>query len=110
MTAGRMANDRCPGSIEARVLGHRLENAVSCETDVLKGSRPTATGIANPPVFYVARDYSFVSEGSAETSNMRQVVDGLPETTVDNEEERETSLTVGKPKLNELIRINAVAD
>ncbi len=83
---------------------------MSCETDVLKGSWPTATGITNPPVFYVARDYSLVSEGSAETSNMRQVIDGLPETTVDNKEERERSLALGKPKLNELIRINAVAD
>src|SRR5216684_2288362 len=105
-----MAYDRCTGSIEARVLRHRLENVVSCETDVLKGSWPAAAGIANPPVFYVARDYSFASEGSAETSNMRQVIDGLPETTVDNKEQRERSLSVGKPKLNELIRINAVAD
>jgi len=70
MTAGRMANDRCPGSIEARVLRHRLENVASCESDVLKGSRPTATGVANPPVFYAARDHSFASEGGAEMSNV----------------------------------------
>ena len=105
-----MADDRRPGSIEARVLRHRLENVASCETDVLKGSRPTATGIANPPVFYVARDYSFVSESGAEMSNMRQVVDGLPETTVDNKEQRERSLTVGKTKLSELIGIGTIAD
>jgi hypothetical protein len=105
-----MAYDRCPGSIEARVLRYRLENVVSCETDVLKGSWPAAAGIANPPVFYVARDYSFVSEGGAEMSNMRQVVDGLPETTVDNKEQRERSLTVGKSKLSELIGIGSIAD
>ncbi len=105
-----MAYDRCTGSIEARVLRHRLENVVSCETDVLKGSWPAAAGIANPPVFYVARDYSFASEGSAETSNMRQVIDGLPETTVDNKEQRERSLAVGKPKLSELIGIGTIAD
>src|SRR6266852_6665761 len=104
-----MAYDRCPGSIEARVLRHRLENVVSCETDVLKGSWPAAAGIANPPVFYVARDYSFASEGSAETSNMRQVIDGLPETTVDNKEQRERSLAVGKSKLSELIGIGTIA-
>jgi len=87
-----------------------LENVVSCETDVLKGSWPAAAGIANPPVFYVARDYSFASEGSAETSNMRQVIDGLPETTVDNKEQRERSLTVRKSKLSELIGIGTIAD
>ncbi len=66
----------------------------------MKGSRP----------FYVARDYSFVSESGAEMSNMRQVVDGLPETTVDNKEQRERSLTVGKTKLSELIGIGTIAD
>src|SRR5260370_32790891 len=105
-----MANYRCPRSIEARVLRHRFENAVSCETDVLKGSWPAAAGIANPPVFYVARDYSFVREGSAQTSNMQQVIDGLPETTVDNKEQRERALANRKPKLNELININSVPD
>jgi hypothetical protein len=74
MSAGRMAKDRRRGSIEARVLRHRLENVASCETDVLKGSRPTTTGIANPPVFYAACDYSFRSEGGAEMSNVRQVI------------------------------------
>src|SRR6266852_2453461 len=110
MTAGRMTNDRCPGSIEARVLGHDLENVASRETDVLKGSRPAATGIADPPVFYVARDYSFGSEGGAEMPNMRQVINRLPETTMDNKEQRERSLTVRKSKLSELIGIGTIAN
>jgi hypothetical protein len=42
--------------------------------------------------------------------DMRQVVDGLPETTVDNKEQRERSLTVGKSKLSELIGIGTIAD
>lgn len=86
MTAGRMADDRCSGSIEARVLGHRLENVASCETHVLEGSRPTATRVADSPVLYVACDYSLGGEGGAEMADMRQVIASLPETTVDNEE------------------------
>jgi hypothetical protein len=86
MTAGGMADDRCPGRIEARILGHCLENVASCETDVLKGSWPTSTEITNSTVFYVARDYSLASEGDAEMSNMRQVINGLPEATMDNKE------------------------
>ena len=108
MTTGRMANDRRPKGIEARVLFHRLENVAGCETDVLKGSRPTATGIPDPPVLYVAGDYSLGGEGGAEMPNMRQFIDRLPETTVDNKEHRERSLTLRKSKLSELIWVSAI--
>ena len=110
MTAGRMAYDCRPGSIEARVLRHRLENVASCESNVLKSSRPTTARVADSLVLYVARDYSLGSEGGAEMPNMRQVIDGPPETTMNNKEQRERSLTIGKPKLSELARIIAIAD
>jgi hypothetical protein len=42
--------------------------------------------------------------------DMRQVITGLPETTMDNEEQWEWSLTFGKPKLRELIGIGAVGN
>ena len=41
---------------------------------------------------------------------MRQVINGLPESTVDNEEQRKRSFAVGKPKFCELTRIIAIAD
>jgi hypothetical protein len=85
-----------------------LENGVGCETDVLKSSRPTTTRVADPPVFEVARDNSLRSEGGAEMPNVGQVILGLPETPVDNEEQGERSFAVGKPKLSELTRIVAV--
>jgi hypothetical protein len=40
--------------------------------------------------------------------NVGQVILGLPETPVDNEEQGERSFAVGKPKLGELTRIVAV--
>jgi hypothetical protein len=87
-----------------------LENVASCETDVQKSSRPTTARVANPSVFYAGRDYSFVGEGGAEMSYVRQVVCGLPETTMDNEEQGKRSFTIGKPKIRELTRISAVGD
>jgi len=41
---------------------------------------------------------------------MRQVINGLPESAVDNEEQREGSHTVGKSNLSELTWITAVRD
>ena len=86
MTTGRMPNDGCSGLVEARILREFLENVASCETDVLKSSRPAATWVADPPVFYVARDYSFIREGGTKMPDVRQIITGLPETTMDNEE------------------------
>ncbi len=108
MTAGRVANDGCPGLVEARIILHFLENAASCEADVQKSSRPTTTRVANPSVFYVASDYAFRSEGVAEMSDVRQVIGRLPETTMHNKEKRERSAAVGKPKLNELTGVTAI--
>jgi hypothetical protein len=109
MTPGRMPYDSCPGMVEAWIIGKILENVVSCETDVLKRSGPAAARVSDPAVLYVARDYSLGSEGGAEMFNVRQVIKGLPETTMDNKEHREWSLTVGKPKLSKLIGIIAIA-
>jgi len=85
-----------------------LENGVGCETDVLKSSRPTTTRVADPPVFEVARDNSLRSEGGAEMPNVGQVILGLPETAVDNEEQGERSFSVWKPEICELIGITAI--
>ncbi len=87
-----------------------MENVPGCETDVLKGSWPATAGVADPSVFQVARDNSLRSEGGAEMPNVGQVILGLPETPVDNEEQGERSFAVGKPKLGELTRIVAVTD
>ena len=108
MAAGGMADDGCPGVVEARVRRRFLENGAGCEADVLKGSRPTATGVADPPVFYVTRDYSLGGDCGAEMPDMRQVIFGLPETTMDNEEQRERSLTFGKSELYKLVGVVAV--
>ena len=43
-------------------------------------------------------------------SYVRQVITGLPEPTMHNEEQRERSLTAGKTKLSELTRITAILD
>jgi hypothetical protein len=96
--------------VETWVRRHCLNNVASSEVDVLKSSRPTTTWVADPSVFYIARDYSLRGEGGTEMPDVRQVVNGLPETAVDNEEQREGSLTVGKSKLSELTRIIAIAD
>ena len=42
--------------------------------------------------------------------DMQQIITGLPETAMDNEEQRERSLTAGKTKLSELTRITAITD
>lgn len=110
MTAGRMPKDGRSGVVEARVRRCRLHNVAGCEADVLKGSRPAAPWVADPPVFYVARDHSFGGEGGAEMTDMRQVVHGLPETTMNYEEHRERSLTFRKSKLSELIWVIPISD
>src|SRR5437660_1060276 len=58
MAAGRMANYSSSCEIEPRVRRHCLKNIAGCQADVLKGSRPTTAGVADPPILYVARDYS----------------------------------------------------
>jgi len=110
MAACRMADDGCPSLVKPRIGRHCLENVATCETDVLKGSRPPDSMVADPPVLYVARDDSRRREGGAEVSGMRQVINGLPESAVDNEEQREGSHTVGKSNLSELTWITAVRD
>jgi hypothetical protein len=105
-----MANYGCPSQVETWVRLHCLENGASSEVDVQKSSRPPASRVADPPVFEVARDYSSRGEGSAEMRDMQQIITGLPETTMDNEEQRKRSFAVGKPKLGELTRIIAIAD
>jgi hypothetical protein len=42
--------------------------------------------------------------------NVRQIINRLPESTVDNEEQRERSLTLRKPEFSELARIIAITD
>jgi hypothetical protein len=42
--------------------------------------------------------------------DMQQIITGLPETTMDNEEQRKRSFAVGKPKFGELTGIIAIAD
>ncbi len=110
MSTGRVPDDGCVGGVEARIIRHCLKNTAGRKTDVLKGSRPTATRVADPPVFYVARDYSLGGEACAEMTNMRQVIAGLPETAMDHEEQREWSFAYRKPNLSELIGIIAVSD
>jgi hypothetical protein len=105
-----MANYGCPSQVETWVRVHCLENVASSEVDIQKSSRPTTTPVADPPVFYAARDYSSRGEGSAEMPDMQQIITGLPETTMDNEEQRKWSFAVGKPKLGELTRIIAIPD
>jgi hypothetical protein len=108
MASGGMAYDGCPNMVEAWIVRHFLENVASCETDVLESSRPTATRVADSPVLYVACDYSLGGEGGAEMADMRQVIASLPETAVDNEEQRERSFAFRKSKLSELSRVIAV--
>src|SRR5260370_19687953 len=108
MDYGGMAYYGCTDVVEAGIVRHFLENVAGCETDVLKGSWPAAAGVADPSVFEVACDNSLRSEGGAEMPNVGQVILGLPETSVDNEEQRERSFALGKPKLSELTRIVAV--
>jgi hypothetical protein len=87
-----------------------LDDVAGCEADVLKGSRPAAAKVANPPVFDVARDYPLGGEGGAEMPDMREVILGSPETAMDNEEQRERSFTVRKSELGELVGIIAISD
>ncbi len=87
-----------------------LENIASREADVLKSSWPATTWASDSPILYAACDDSRRREGGAEVSNMRQVINGLPESTVENEEQWEGSFTVGKSKFGELTWVTAVRD
>ena len=96
--------------VEAWVRRCCLDNFAGCEADVLKGSRPAPSRVSDPSVFYVTCDNSFGGESGAEMTDVRQVVDGLPETTMDDKEDREGSLAFRKSKLSELIWGIAIAD
>ena len=108
MSSSRMAKNCCPGVVEARFGRCRLTDVTSREADVLKCSRPTAAGVSNPPVFDIARDYSFGGEGGAEMTDVRQVKARLPETTMDNKENGERTLALWEAKLSELLGVTAV--
>jgi len=110
MTACRVANDNCSSSVEAGVPRGCSKNFLCCEADVLKGSGPATAWVADSPIFYVARDYSLGGERGTERPDMGKIIDGLPETAMDNKQEWERPFPAGKPKLNELIRIIAIAD
>jgi hypothetical protein len=110
MSACRVSNDGCPGVVEAWVTRECLKNVAGCKSHVLKSSWPPAARVADPSILYVARDYSFTGEGGAKMPNVRQIINRLPESTVDNEEQRERSLTLRKPEFSELARIIAITD
>src|SRR2546427_12862086 len=110
MTTGRMSNDRCPRLVEAWINGQILENVASGEANVVKSSGSTTARVSDPPVFYVGGDNSRRCEGGAEMADVREVILGLPETAVDNEEQWKRSFALGKPELSELARIIAIAN
>lgn len=83
---------------------------VSRETDILKGSRPSTTRVAEPSVFEVAGDDSLSGERSAKIANVRQVIFGPPETTMDHEQERERSPPVRETQLSKVLRSLAIPD
>jgi hypothetical protein len=83
---------------------------VSREADILKSSRPTATRVSEPSVFEVASGDSFACESSAEVTNVRQVICGLPETAVDHEQEWEGPLAFRETQLCKVLKIMAVLD
>ncbi len=58
---------------------------------------PAAVGVSETPVFEVARDCSLAGRAGAESANVLQIIGGLPETTMNHEEEREGSLTLRVP-------------
>src|SRR5947208_9042663 len=74
MSTCRMANDGRTSQVETWVRRHCLNNVASSEVDVEKSSRPSASPVADPPVFQVARDYSSRGEGSKEMPNMEQQI------------------------------------
>ena len=76
--------------------------------DILEGARPAAARVPETPVFEIARDRSLAGKAGAESANVFQVIGGLPETTMNYEEEREGSIAPGKAKLSKLVRVAAV--
>jgi hypothetical protein len=60
-----VAKNGCPGMVEAQVGRFCLNDIVGCEANVLEGSGPAPARVTDPPVFDVARDYSFGGEGGA---------------------------------------------
>jgi len=60
-----VAKDGCSGVVEALVGRCCLNDVVGCEGNVLEGSGPAPARVTDPPVFDVARDYSFRGEGGA---------------------------------------------
>src|SRR2546425_4213157 len=110
MSPGRVTKDGCSGRVDPRVRRHCQENVIGREAYVLKSSRPTATRVTYPSVLYVARDNSLGRKGGAKMPDMRQVINGPPKTTMDNEEQRERSFALGKPDISEVARIIPITD
>ena len=80
------------------------------EADILKSSRPTTPRISEPSVFEVAGNDSLAGERGTKVANVRQVVYGLPETTMDHEQEREWSSTRRKAQLSKVLRARPIID
>jgi hypothetical protein len=83
---------------------------VSREADILKGPRPATARISESSIFEIAGDDSLAGEGSAEVTNMLQVISGLPETAMDYEQDWEGSRAVRYAQLGKMLRTLAVLD
>jgi hypothetical protein len=83
---------------------------INRQANVLKSSGPAATGVSQPSIFKIAGDDSLASEGSAERANVLQVIDRLPETTMDYEQEWKGSSARREAQLSEMLRSQAVLD
>src|SRR2546422_3797985 len=101
MAARRMAQRNHASEIQLEV--HREQSKmISAPGDILQGSGPTAAGVSNPPVLDTPRCQTCVGQRRAKVTDIFQVIQGAPESAMDNNDDGMQSCIPGKAEIPEL--------
>lgn len=93
------------------VRRNRLDKIIGPDTYIPKGFGPSTARGSHSSILEIASDDTLLGEGGAEMTNVRQVIGGFPEPTVNYKQEwKLPSRILRKTQLRELIWALAIPD
>ena len=102
-----MAHDDRSGEIQFVLCSKFGEIAVTTQ-DVGKGARPTASGIADPPILQIPSCNSGFGQSRAQVSRMQQVVFSSPKSAMNEREYGVGTLAGWQSHIAELVRFGSI--
>src|SRR5687767_10357308 len=92
-------------------MAHRSQaQKIYSPRDVLKGSRPAASRVAEPTVLDVPRGDAASGKRRAQMRSVAEIVARAPEATVDDDGDRVRPSTVGEPQVAEVQSVRAIGE